>query len=68
MVLARFLHPYYSFFQNRVRTWIAEKTRIPVVMVHAIVAPRRVLYVMLARNFLYAQMVHAFAARWKESI
>ena len=63
MVLARYLHPYYSFFQNRVRTWIAEKTRIPVVMVHAIVAPRRVLYVMLARNFLYAQMAHAFAAR-----
>ena len=51
------------FFQNRVRTWIAKIPRIPVVMEHAIVAPHRVLYVMLARNFPYAQMAYAFAAR-----
>ena len=51
------------FFQNRVRTWIAKIPRIPVVMGHAIVAPHRVLYVMLALNFPYAQMAYAFAAR-----
>ena len=56
------------FFKNRVRTWIAKIPRIPVVMGHAIVAPHRVLSVMLALNFLYAQMDYVFAARSKESI
>ena len=51
------------FFQNRVRTWIAKIPRIPVVLGHAIVAPHRDLSVMLALNFLYAQMDYALAAR-----
>ena len=51
------------FFKNRVRTWIAKIPRIPVVMGHAIVAPHRVLSVMLALNFHYAQMDYAFAAK-----